>query len=313
MALPNAYAPLSASMIMVEANESSDSTAFLSGPTSTPAVGSMVKLYENATPTPVNQVAPHAYSEFYGKSFGSGGGGSAKTYNYFLKKINVDFDYDAQDSSNNFIIKNSFAGTGTYTAPNGTTFSLTVASIQSNWSQGSSLTSNDITFLPVNGQNAFGNGQLWYQISGSGALSTNDNYTGGTSFSGNYGFRNTDLAWNFDFSGPIDDNPSSIYSFNYDDTNYISIIFSYTASFKSGVDVTCSMAVYSYDNPATAPLGLSGDWQILDPQDSSLPANNGVESDVAGEWHFKGELETSFYSTLGNLYVKPVFADGDGS
>ena len=32
MALPNAYAPLSASMIMVEANESSDSTAFLITP-----------------------------------------------------------------------------------------------------------------------------------------------------------------------------------------------------------------------------------------------------------------------------------------
>ena len=69
MALPNAYAPLSASMIMVEAGQSADAVAFLSGPTSTPAAGSMVKLYENATKTPVDQNAPHAYSEFYSKTF----------------------------------------------------------------------------------------------------------------------------------------------------------------------------------------------------------------------------------------------------
>lgn len=74
MALPNAYAPLSASMIMVEAGQSADAVAFLSGPTSTPAAGSMVKLYENATKTPVDQNAPHAYSEFYSKTFVSGGG-----------------------------------------------------------------------------------------------------------------------------------------------------------------------------------------------------------------------------------------------
>jgi len=74
MALPNAYAPLSASMIMVEAGQSADAVAFLSGPTSTPAAGSMVKLYDSATKTPVNQNAPHAYSEFYSKTFVSGGG-----------------------------------------------------------------------------------------------------------------------------------------------------------------------------------------------------------------------------------------------
>ncbi len=70
MALPSS-GPISACMINVEANLTSTTCAFLSGPTSTPATDSMVKLYDNATPTPVNQVAPHAYSEFYGKTFSS--------------------------------------------------------------------------------------------------------------------------------------------------------------------------------------------------------------------------------------------------
>ena len=61
--------PISACMINVEAGLTSTTCAFLSGPTSTPATDSMVKLYDSATPTPVNQVAPHAYSEFYGKTF----------------------------------------------------------------------------------------------------------------------------------------------------------------------------------------------------------------------------------------------------
>ena len=70
MALPSS-GPISACMINVEADLTSTTCAFLSGPTSTPATDSMVKLYDNATPTPVDQNAPHAYSEFYGKTFSS--------------------------------------------------------------------------------------------------------------------------------------------------------------------------------------------------------------------------------------------------
>lgn len=84
MALPSS-GPLSASMIMVEAGQSADAVAFLSGPTSTPAAGSMVKLYENAAKTPVDQNAPHAYSEFYGKTFVSGGG----SLTAFMGKLGV--------------------------------------------------------------------------------------------------------------------------------------------------------------------------------------------------------------------------------
>ena len=68
MALPSS-GPISACMINVEAGLTSTTCAFLSGPTSTPATDSMVKLYANATPSPIGQTAPHAYSEFYGKTF----------------------------------------------------------------------------------------------------------------------------------------------------------------------------------------------------------------------------------------------------
>ena len=67
MALPSS-GPISACMINVEAGLTSTTCAFLSGPTATPATDSMVKLYENASPSPVGQTAPHAYSEFYGKT-----------------------------------------------------------------------------------------------------------------------------------------------------------------------------------------------------------------------------------------------------
>ena len=70
MALPSSGA-ISASMINTESATVSTTAAPLSGSSSTPQVGSLVKRYDDATPTPVNQVAPHAYSEFYGKSFTS--------------------------------------------------------------------------------------------------------------------------------------------------------------------------------------------------------------------------------------------------
>ena len=68
MALPIGGA-ISASMINTESATVSTNNAPLSGNSSTPQTGSLVKRYDDATPTPVNQVAPHAYSEFYGKSF----------------------------------------------------------------------------------------------------------------------------------------------------------------------------------------------------------------------------------------------------
>ena len=70
MALPIG-GTISASMINTESATVSTNNAPLSGNSSTPQAGSLVKRYDDATPTPVNQVAPHAYSEFYGKSFTS--------------------------------------------------------------------------------------------------------------------------------------------------------------------------------------------------------------------------------------------------
>jgi hypothetical protein len=68
MALPAPGNPISANMINVEASRSGTANAPLSGTSSTPQAGSLVKIYATASP-PVNQVAPHAYSEFYGRSF----------------------------------------------------------------------------------------------------------------------------------------------------------------------------------------------------------------------------------------------------
>ena len=66
MALPSS-GEIKASQINTEADRNSNANAPLSGSSSTPQAGSLVKIYEGAG---VNQSAPHSYSEFYGKSFG---------------------------------------------------------------------------------------------------------------------------------------------------------------------------------------------------------------------------------------------------
>ena len=65
MALPSS-GEIKASQINTEAGRSSDAEAPLSGSSSTPQAGSLVKIYEGAG---VNQSAPHNYSEFHGITF----------------------------------------------------------------------------------------------------------------------------------------------------------------------------------------------------------------------------------------------------
>lgn len=68
MALPSAGNSISASQINTEGGRSSTANAPLSGTSSTPQNGSLVKLFAPPNSN-VNQSAPHAYSEFYSKSF----------------------------------------------------------------------------------------------------------------------------------------------------------------------------------------------------------------------------------------------------
>lgn len=65
MSLPSS-GEIKASQINTEAGRSSDAEAPLSGSSSTPQAGSLVKIYEGSG---VNQSAPHSYSEFHGVSF----------------------------------------------------------------------------------------------------------------------------------------------------------------------------------------------------------------------------------------------------
>jgi len=65
MALPSS-GEIKASQINTEAGRSSSAEAPLSGSSSTPQAGSLVKIYEDAG---VNQSAPHSYSEFHGIAF----------------------------------------------------------------------------------------------------------------------------------------------------------------------------------------------------------------------------------------------------
>ena len=302
MALPSS-GPISASMIMVEAGCNISAVAALTGnSTSTPAAGSMVKLYENAQPTPVNQTAPHAYSEFYSKYF-------ITELIYSITNLNLNYQWDATSlTSNDTITINTKNGTGTYYPDGGTPQSLSPQSFQTNRSISSP---NSVFFTGSNGVDKFGINQLWYEISGSGGLATNNNYSGGSGIISSPYFRNTDLALNFDFVD-VDNNPGGSYSFNYDDTDYIAPQLDYTASFPTGTNVTCSMAIYSETSPSTAPLGLaSSGWILIDPQSFPFKSNNGIESpDHPGEWHVTVFEETSFFSAFGPVFVKPVFADG---
>lgn len=68
MTLPAPGNSISANQINVEAERSGTSNAPLSGSSSTPQTGSLVKIYSSPN-SDVNQVAPHKYSEFYSKTF----------------------------------------------------------------------------------------------------------------------------------------------------------------------------------------------------------------------------------------------------
>ena len=68
MALPSS-GEIKASQINTEAGRSSSAEAPLSGSSSTPQAGSLVKIYEGSG---VNQSAPHSYSEFHGISYDVG-------------------------------------------------------------------------------------------------------------------------------------------------------------------------------------------------------------------------------------------------
>jgi len=65
MSLPSS-GEIKASQINTEAGRSSNAEAPLSGSSSTPQAGSLVKIYEGAG---VDQSAPHSYSEFYGITY----------------------------------------------------------------------------------------------------------------------------------------------------------------------------------------------------------------------------------------------------
>ena len=68
MALPQPGNPISANMINVEASRAGTTANTKLAGASTPQAGSLVKIYQTASP-PVNQSAPHRFSEFYGRSF----------------------------------------------------------------------------------------------------------------------------------------------------------------------------------------------------------------------------------------------------
>ena len=92
MALPSS-GEIKASQINTEAGRSSNAEAPLSGGSSTPQAGSLVKIYEGAG---VNQSAPHSYSEFYGVTF------SLELSDLFIEEFTYTGYYDASigDASN---------------------------------------------------------------------------------------------------------------------------------------------------------------------------------------------------------------------
>jgi len=70
MGLPAAGVPMKASMINAEsATTNVNSKLAGTGGATAPSAGSFIKRFDDALPTPVDQIKPYAYSDFYGKSF----------------------------------------------------------------------------------------------------------------------------------------------------------------------------------------------------------------------------------------------------
>ncbi len=111
MALPSS-GEIKASQINTEAGRSSSANAPLSGSSSTPQAGSLVKIYEDAG---VDQSAPHSYSEFYGVTF------SLELPNLFVEEFTYTGYYDASignasNLSNGDVIYTDQALTTTFAA-----------------------------------------------------------------------------------------------------------------------------------------------------------------------------------------------------
>ncbi|GAF98414.1 unnamed protein product, partial [marine sediment metagenome] len=105
---------MKASLMNIEAGRSGTANAPLSGTSSTPQAGSLVKIYENSG---VNQSSPHAYSEFNGKSYTSVTAYSSSTTQSFgtVCTSTIDQTYyhsgsGAQPTTGDFCYSNS-AGT----------------------------------------------------------------------------------------------------------------------------------------------------------------------------------------------------------
>lgn len=223
-------------------------------------------------------------------------------FSYGLSNYRIDFEFSAmeeQGSTGTYhdVSKDSISGAGTYSPNAGSDETWSpVNPIVVNRSQGSG-TSN---IKKVSNNGVFDGYYTWHQLSGSkgGAEGVNDDLTGGA--------RSVDLAHSVQYSSDIDNNPPSVYSFDYQSTLQLSIMNSYTVQASAGLDIVFGAAIYNSTGSETPPEDLSSGWTIYKSFGNYTNAD-GVES-TPGIYQASqiGDEVAVFGSSSPLIWIKPV-------
>lgn len=232
-----------------------------------------------------------------------------REFSYGLSNYRIDFEFMASenDGSDRYhtVEKDSISGTGSYSPNTGgdETWSP-VNPVVINASQGLDNIKREII-----GKGSFDGYYTWYSLSGSkaGIVDENNDLSGGA--------RSTDLAHSITYSSDIDNNPSGVYSFDYQSTTKLDITVSYEVETTASLDIVFGVAIWNLNSSASPTTGL-GSWTIYKSYQNNLNAQ-GVETSTPGTYEVDGfgDEVAVFGTNSPKIWVKPVvgFFDPSGS
>lgn len=260
---------------------------------------------------PVDTSTPGTYTVTYNVSDAAGNAATEvvrtvnvvvgpREFSYGLSNYRIDFNFvgSEDDGSGRFhdVDKNSMDGFGTYSPNVGSDETWTpVNPIQNNRTQGLHNIKKE------SNKGVFDGYYTWHQLSGSkgGEEGLNNDLTGGA--------RSVDLAYSIQYSTDIDNNPPSVYSFNYQSTTKLDILVSYDVQTTASLDIVFGVAIWNENSTSTPPEELTSAWEIYKSFDNVLDAH-GVETGTPGTYSVDeiGAEVAVFGSNSPLIWVKPV-------
>lgn len=212
---------------------------------------------------------------------------ATRDFSYSLTDMRLDFDLSAI-SGDHSVSKDSITGGGVYSPDSGADENWSVNPIQVNRSQGS----NNIKTETSGG--VFDGYYTWQALSGSKNIVTNNNLGGSTDTG--------ELSYQVNYGTHIDNNPPSVYSFDYSEAEYLAITLAYEIATTSSLDMIFGVAIWN--EPTGSPgYGLGSGWVIY----KSFGGEDNGQEDTPGVWTVSdvgGEITPYSNGTI--AYIKPI-------